>query len=147
MARLERGQGQGARGQGPGARGQGPGAMGQAWNGMGGKRVTLHSIAWHWKDMALKGKAKQGICQGMSTRVELSPPWNGKLQADLHIVLQPPWLTPLVTTGVAYSCFRQPAGCVLCIVKLHCFVCVCICTYIYILRINKQKTSDLLGSI
>ena len=35
------------------------------------------------------------MCQGISPRVELSPPWHGKLQADLHIVLQIPWLTPI----------------------------------------------------
>lgn len=64
-----------------------------------------------------------------------------------HCVATPLAYTPC-NTGVAYSCFRQPAWCVLCIVKWHCFVCVCICTYIYIyiLRINKQQRSDLFGS-
>ena len=60
------GKGPGARGQGPGARGQGPGAMGQAWNGMGGKGVTLHSIAWHgkaWHCKARRSRAYDKVFQ------------------------------------------------------------------------------------
>ena len=70
---------------------------------------------------AMQSRAKQGMCQGISTRVELSPPWHGKLQADLHIVLQIPWLTPMfVKKWVAHSCCRQHAGYILCVVKLVC---------------------------
>ena len=62
------------------------------------KRIGLGQSdekAWFYYS---KHKATQHspICQGISLRVELSPPWHGKIQANMQTpsVVHIPWLTP-----------------------------------------------------